>query len=405
MKTRYGVSPWLHQFPRSRRPEFPRFRGEASTDVVIVGGGLAGCAIAYTCAAAGLRPVLVERARIGEGSSGRGAGLLLPEPGPSFREVSSAHGLRAARTIFETWRAGSRDAAALMRRLGIRCGLEPLDVVVTADADGEKALRREFDARAAAGLDVSWLTPKTAARAVNRDVAAALRRRDAFSLDPYRACLGIAAAASKRRARIFERTVVKRVRPGRKDVEILVDGGVLRAQTVIIATGMASAEFKPLQRHLTPWETYFALTAPLPAAMRRQLADPSLAIADTRVPPRGLRWTGDDRLVLSGGDQPVPPGRRHDQVLVQRTGDLMYALLTMYPVISGLQPEYGWHASYGKTADGLMYIGPHRNYPRHLFALGGTPQSATGAFVAARLLARAALGTQEKGDRLFAFAR
>ena len=44
----------------------------------------------------------------------------------------------------------------------------------------------------------------------------------------------------------------------------------------------------------------------------------------------------------------------------------------MYPAISGLQPEYGWDASYGETADGLMYIGPHRNYPRHLFALGGT---------------------------------
>ncbi len=35
----------------------------------------------------------------------------------------------------------------------------------------------------------------------------------------------------------------------------------------------------------------------------------------------------------------------------------------MYPVISGLQPEYGWEMAYGETADGLMYIGPHRNYP------------------------------------------
>src|SRR5688572_19497058 len=108
MKTRYGVSPWIHQFPSSRRPDFPRFRGDVSADVVIIGGGLSGCAIAYTCAVAGLRPILLERDRIGHGSSGRGAGLLLPEPGPWFRDVAHAHGLRAARGFFETWRAGSR---------------------------------------------------------------------------------------------------------------------------------------------------------------------------------------------------------------------------------------------------------------------------------------------------------
>jgi glycine/D-amino acid oxidase-like deaminating enzyme len=83
----------------------------------------------------------------------------------------------------------------------------------------------------------------------------------------------------------------------------------------------------------------------------------------------------------------------------------MYGLLTMYPAISGLQPEFGWEASSGYTADGLMYIGPHRNYPHHLFALGGSPDSATGAFVAARLLLRAVQGAPDKADATFAFAR
>ena len=35
----------------------------------------------------------------------------------------------------------------------------------------------------------------------------------------------------------------------------------------------------------------------------------------------------------------------------------MYEALTMYPAISGLRLECGWSASYGETADGLMYIG------------------------------------------------
>ena len=168
--------------------------------MVIIGGGLTGCATAYACAAAGLRPVLIERDRIGLGSAGRGAGLLLPDPDPPFRDVVAAHGLRTARRVFEAWRDGAREAAALLRRLNVRCALEPLDVLVTADREGETSLRREHDARAAAGFDLAWLAPKAVKRATNRDLPAAMRMRGAFGLDPYRACLGLAAAAAARRA-------------------------------------------------------------------------------------------------------------------------------------------------------------------------------------------------------------
>ena len=39
MRTRYGSSPWIHQFPASRRPDFPRFRGDSSAAVVILATG------------------------------------------------------------------------------------------------------------------------------------------------------------------------------------------------------------------------------------------------------------------------------------------------------------------------------------------------------------------------------
>ena len=83
----------------------------------------------------------------------------------------------------------------------------------------------------------------------------------------------------------------------------------------------------------------------------------------------------------------------------------MYELLTMYPAISGLKPAYGWEATYGDTVDGLMYIGAHRNYPNHLFALGGSPDSLTGAFLAARIVLRALKGRSEKGDAVFGWTR
>src|SRR5438128_1794722 len=100
MRTRYGVSPWVHQFPDSRRPDFPSAKGTFTADVVIVGAGLTGSATAHACASAGLKTMVLEAERIGHGSAGRSAGLLLPEPGPAFRDIVQLHGLRAARMAF-----------------------------------------------------------------------------------------------------------------------------------------------------------------------------------------------------------------------------------------------------------------------------------------------------------------
>jgi glycine/D-amino acid oxidase-like deaminating enzyme len=405
MRTRYGVSPWIDTFPSTRRPDFPRLRGEHTVDVVIVGGGLTGCATAYACAAAGMRPLLIEADRIGSGSAGRSAGLLLPDPGVPFKDIAKAHGLRAARRIFEGYRKASSDAAATLRRLKIRCDLESCDDLIVAVRDGEKELRREQDARTEAGLEARWLAGPGARKLLALDAVAAIKPGAGFTLDPYRACVGLASAAKSRGGILFERSVVTKVRVGRNDVDVIADGAVVRAKTVIVSTGIATAEFKPLRRHFKPRATYLVLTEPLPASMRKQLGADRVAIRDTASPRHRIRRTKDGRLLIAGGDCDATPARQRDAVRVQRTGQLMYELLLMYPVISGLQPQYGWEMPYGETADGLMYIGPHRNYPRHLFALGSSGDSITGAFLAARVLARAVRGSIDKADEVFGWTR
>lgn len=372
---------------------------------MIVGGGLTGCATAYACAAAGLGTVLLDAERLGCGSTGRSAGLLAPEPGPAFRDVAAAHGLRAARIAFETWRRGALDGAALLRRLGIRCDLQPCDTIVVAGRDEEKRLRRELAARREAGLDVTSLGARQVATLMGLEAAAALRSRSSFTLDPYRACLGLASAAARRGAELFERSRVRQVRFTRRYADVLAEGGTIRTRAVVVATGSATSEFKALRRHFRRRETYVVMTEPVPAAVRRQLGDRAFILGDVRVPPHRVRWTRDDRLVVAGADQNETPPRTRNALLVQRTGQLMYELLTMYPAISGLQPEYGWEASYGDTADGLLYIGAHRNFPFHLFALGGGRDSVTGAFVAARIVVRAVQGAPDKADQVFGWNR
>jgi glycine/D-amino acid oxidase-like deaminating enzyme len=403
MKTRYGVSPWIHQFPDSRRPRLPSLRGEHSVDVVIVGGGLAGCATALSCATAGLKTVLIEADRIGQGATGHGGGLLLTEPGSLFREVAGAHGVRSARRAFEAWRRAALDGAALLRRLKIRCDLQPIDAVIVAGHDTEKLLRRDVEAGTEAGLAPALLSARQVKATTGLELPIGLRHRDAFTLDPYRACVGLASAARARGAKLFEGTRLVKARFTRKDATILTKDAVIHTGKVIVTTGSATREYLQLLRHFSPRERYLVMTGELPATMRKAIGH-DMSFRDMHTPRRRLRWAGD-RLIISGGDQAPPPERQQAATRIQRTGQLMYELLTMFPVISGLPAEYQWEEPYGDTADGLMYVGPHRNYPHHVFALGGTADSVTGAFLAARLATRAVQDASEKEDEVFGFTR
>jgi glycine/D-amino acid oxidase-like deaminating enzyme len=393
-------------YPRSRRPEYPRLRGEIKTSVAIVGGGLTGCACAEVFATAGIPSVLLEAGRIGAGATAASPGLLRQDFDASFQETVSQHGLRAARHLWQGIRRSSLDFASALRRLGIRADLGDQDLLVlTRDgAESAKRLAREYHTRRDAGLDVSWLN----GRALMRDAAiaghAGLRTKgDAF--DPYRACLGLAAAAAVRGATLHERTTVRRVRARRKFVELRTESGAITAESVIIATGGPVDDLRALRRHFRPHQAYALVTEPLPASVRRLVGSRKAALRDSATPPHVLRWMKDDRLFFSGADQDPVPARALDRTLVQRANQLMYELSTVYPAISGLQPEWAWPFTHYGSPDGLPVIGPHRNFPRHLFAMGHGRHGAGVAWLAARLLLRAFTREATKVDELFGFAR
>jgi glycine/D-amino acid oxidase-like deaminating enzyme len=406
MPTRYGRSPWVDTFPRSRVRAYPRHRGHLDTGVAIIGGGMTGCATAYAFAAAGIKVALVESTQIGRGTSGASAGWMSPDPGVSFVEIERTHGLRAARLAYHAWRRAALDAMALIRRLEIRCqfgAATTLHVALTPEQAA--ALTRDQKTRRAAGLDAPMVRGAAVLADTGLPSVVGLRLRDSAIVDPYRATLGLADAAASRGAQIFENSAVRRVRFRPKHVDIELGTGTIKADRVVIATGLPTPLFKPLVRHVWLRQTFLVLTDRLPVKVRKALGHPSTVIRDCASPEHIVRWVGEDRLLITGADAEQVPPRLRDKTLVQRTGQLMYELSTLYPDISGIQAAYGWDAAYAKTMDGLPYIGPHRNFPRHLFAFADTSRSVTGAFLASRILLRAYMDEPDPADAPFGFAR
>jgi glycine/D-amino acid oxidase-like deaminating enzyme len=406
VRTKYE-SYWLNRYPDSRRPSWPRYRGATNTSVAIVGGGLTGCAVAYTFAVAGVPVVLIESQRIGQGDgTSGGLGVMRQELDVDFHQISSTYGRRAARALWQGARRAALDFAATLRRIGAKTELSAADsITFSRRREDERRLRRELQARKEAGVEAAWLSAAALRRETAIDGVGGIKAHANGQIDPYRACLGLARVAASRGAQIFERSAALRVRAGRKAVEIRTAGGTITADTVVLATGSPTGDLRALRRHVRRLHTYAVLTGTLPAAMRREVGRRTAMLRDTDAPPHALRWMRDDRILFGGGDQPEVGPRARDKAIVQRTGQLMYELSLLYPALSGIQPTHAWDSFVVHSVDGLPYLGPHRNFPRHLFAYGLGRDGLAFSWLAARIFLRHYVGEADKHDQLFGFGR
>ena len=404
MRPVYGRSPWVDRVPKPRIPAYPKYRGTLDVDVAIVGGGLTGCATAYACAASGLSVALFEADRLAQGATASSSGWITDDPSAPFIALSAALGRRTARHAFQAWRRAALDFAALVRRLDLNCRLERRESLLAARTPEQAdCLEREQKARRDAGLDTVLLAGKAAAGVVAFPVASAMRGRDSAVLDPYRAALGLAAAAVGRGARIFERSSITRTGFTEHHATLTLASGGVTARHVVIATGQPAPLFKPLARHFSTHTRYAALTEPIPARVRQLLGSREYLLRDSAAPAHRVSWVDDERLLVSGADGEPVPARLRDRALVQRTGQLMYELSTVYPDISGVPPAYGWDLPVTTSPHRLPVIGPHRNFPHHLFALGHAGHGVTGAYLASRILLRHCRDEAEPADEAFRF--
>lgn len=403
-RLRLGRSYWIDTFGGAA-PRLPALRGRHTADIVIVGGGVTGCAAALMFARAGARVILVEAQRIGRGSTAASTALLMQEPDVDLRDLARRYGPATARRIWRCSRAAVKSMVRTLGDLGV-ASLDPVpSLYYTRDGGDAGALRREAAHRRRAGFPGRWLTAAQAHAIAGFHADAAILTPGNAQVDPYRACLAFARGATTAGARLFDRSRVQKIEPAREGVTVTLEGGTIAADRAVVATGYATPEFKPLAGRFTMMNTYVIATPRIPAAVRRGMGLGHVMLWDTERPYHYLRWTPDHRLLFGGLDRRRVPRGTRPAALRQRASRLEAELVDLYPALHGMRAEYAWEGLFATTPDGLPYIGAHRHYPRHLFALGYGGNGMTLGFLAAQTLVRIAQGRPGADDELFAFGR
>jgi len=402
----YGRRYWADRTAPNRRKTFPKFRGDSTADAVVIGGGLTGCATAFALARAGADVVLLEADRLAAAGTAGGLGVIVPQPDTLFRSADSLAGRKPARGAWELADRSAEEFAAALKGIKANCDLAPAAFFMDGTSpDALAQLKKEQAARRDAGLAAPLVSAQAARAELGSESYGALKLTHAYRYDPVRAALALSTAAADDGARIFEQSTVRRTRFTRKFADVHTSHGRIRTTLVVVATAEPGTLFGQLRRHTRQSTGYVVVTHPISAAMRRETGKRTAVVTDIGEQPHWLRWLAEDRAIF-GGALTKPVGSRLTQkALVQHTAQLMYELSVRHPAISGLAGEWAWDIPVVTTPDGLPWIGTHRNYPFHFFAMALGWHGDALAWRAARAAVRMYKGEMDKDEQFLGFER
>ena len=149
-----NISYWID----SLKPvEYKPLKENKKTDVLIIGGGLAGLTTAYCLLKEGRRTVLIEDGLIGSGETGRTTAHLTAALDDRYYDIESVFGVDGSRIAAESHTAAIEWIASTVKNENIDCDFERVDgFLFLHPSDKVENLRKEFKATQNAGLKTEW---------------------------------------------------------------------------------------------------------------------------------------------------------------------------------------------------------------------------------------------------------
>ena len=201
-------------------PQFPSLDHDLNTDVLIVGGGMAGLFCAYELAQKGIDYTLVEADRICSGVTRNTTAKLTSQHGLCYDKLIRLHGSEAARRYWEANEAAIKEYGKLAK--SIDCDYQTMDNYIYSRDDFQK-LQTEKAALESLGIPAELVKVTS----LPFPVAGAIRFADQAQFHPLKFASAIA-----KDLHIYEHTPAKEFMGNM----VTTDGVTIQAKKIIIAT-------------------------------------------------------------------------------------------------------------------------------------------------------------------------
>jgi len=324
--------------------------GDATADLVVVGGGFTGLWTAIQ--ARELDPtrdvLLLEQDSIAFGATGRNGG---------FCDSTLTHGLRNGvdrfpEEIQELERLAARNFEGIrdsIERYGIDCDWSQAGTLAVAVEPYQvDQLRRGADLHRTFGHEVRLLdVDEVRAEVASPTYLAGLWGLDGTALvDPARLAWGLRRAALELGVRIHEGTRATGIEPDGDGVVIATPGGRAHGRRAVLATNAFPPLARSIRRYVLPVYDYVLVTEPLTAAQMDAIGWRNRqGLADSGSQFHYYRLTADDRILWGGYDaiyhygNAVAPELEHRPETFNRLAEHFFHT---FPQLEGLRFSHRW---------------------------------------------------------------
>lgn len=352
-------------------PQFPKLSGDKSTDVLIIGGGMAGLLCAYMLERIGVDYILAEQNKIAAGVTANTTAKITVQHGYIYSDILKRYGQEFAGLYYKA----NKEALELFATLceDIDCDFERCASVVFSG--NHKKTARELTALGKIGVDASLLTELP----VPLKIAGAIKIENQAQFNPLKFVAHISKGL-----KIYENTKIT----GYDGNKYTYEEGSITAKKVIVAT-----HFPIFNKHgVYPLKMYqhrsYVLALDCGKQINGMYVDENL---------KGLSFRNYGHMLLLGGGshRTAKQGGGFKELR-----DFAKRHLGPCEILAE------WATQDCMTLDNIAYIGRYsKNTPNMFVATGFNKWGMTSSLVAAKMLTDMIMGRENEFQELFSSER
>lgn len=352
----------------AEKPHFKSLKGDKSTDVLIIGGGMAGVLCALELHKAGVNYILVEAEKIGSGVTQNTTAKITSQHGLIFDKLINEFGLETARGYFEINQLALEKYRQMCQK--IDCDFEEKPNFVYSRSGLEK-IEKEALALEKIGVKAEF----TQNTALPFCVAGAVGIKGQAQFNPLKFIYSVAKVLN-----IYENTRVTQMVGN----TAITDNGKINAKRVIVAT-----HFPFINKHGMYFIKMYQHRSYVLALSNAQYVDGMYVDEDLK----GLSFRNYGELLLLGG------GSHRTGKKGGNYNELREFAKRNYP---NAKEEYYFATQDCETLDSVPYIGKYSKGTENLYvATGFNKWGMTSSMVSAMLLKDEILGVKNDYAEIF----
>ena len=275
-------------------------RQNLTTDVVIIGGGMAGLAAAQAFCNKGKKVVVLEQYYCGSGATGKSSGFVTPNAELSFTDFSKQYNPQTAHQIWDFITSGVEDIRSNILQNNFNCDYALQDTLMVANSKSDlKKLTLEYENLAKFNYKTALYNQDSLRHYIaSNSYVGAVGYQETFGINGYLYCQEMKDYLQKLGVVIFEETLVTNI----LDHVVVTTHAKITADLIVVCTDRFMPELGLLKQQVFHAQTFLMRSEQLmPEQVRAIFPKDNFLVWDSELVYNYFRITPDNRLLLGGG--------------------------------------------------------------------------------------------------------